>query len=248
MKNWMDIWRLTARAAGAAAMGFCVLACSAPSEESLAAHDPWEKTNRDIFAFDIWVHRNIANPVDDAYRAVIPEPAREGVHNVISNLHEPIVLANDVLQGDVNNGLETLGSIVINSTVGLGGLIDVAGKIGIPRHDNDFGITLGQNGIQEGSYLVLPLIGPMPPRDLLGSAVDGAFDPFTYARFSAKSTLLFVRSGLSVVDAVDKNRDELDTIERTSLDFYASTRNLYRQNRDARVRGENTISTQLPDL
>lgn len=196
----------------------------------------------------MWVDRNIANPVDDAYRAVIPEPAREGVHNLTSNLHEPIVLANDVLQGDANKALETLGRIVINSTVGVGGLIDVAGKVGIPRHDNDFGITLGQNGIQEGSYLVLPLIGPMPPRDLLGSAIDGAFDPFTYARFNAKSTLMFVRSGLRIVDTVDKNRDQLDSIERTSLDFYASIRNLYRQNRDARIRGENTISPQLPDL
>jgi len=248
LKIWTDICRVAMRAAGAVAMGLFVVACTTPSEESLAEHDPWEKTNRDIFAFDIWVDQYIANPVDDAYRTVIPEPVREGVHNVTGNLHEPIVLANDVLQGDANKALGTLERIVINSTVGVGGLIDVAGKVGIPKHDNDFGITLGQNGIQEGSYLVLPLIGPMPPRDLLGSAVDGAFDPFSYSRFSGKSTLLFVRSGLRIVDTVDKNRDQLDTIERTSLDFYATTRNLYRQNRDARIRGENTNSTQLPDL
>ena len=222
--------------------------CSAPSEESLAQRDPWEATNRDVFAFDVWVEHNIARPVDDGYRAVVPEPAREGVHNVTTNLHEPIVAANDALQGDGKKLVRTLGRIVINSTVGLGGLIDVAAKIGIPYHDNDFGITLGQNGIAEGSYLVLPLVGPMPPRDLLGSAVDGVFEPFNYARFSGRHTFLYTRSGLRVLDTVDQRRDEFESIERSSLDFYATTRNLYRQSRDARIRGEDAGTVQLPDL
>jgi phospholipid-binding lipoprotein MlaA len=248
LKNLASTWGLTVPATGVFVIGICLAACSAPSQEALAERDPWEATNRDVFDFDIWVEHNVARPVDDGYRAVVPEPAREGVHNITSNLHEPIVLANDVLQGDAKKAVKTLGRIVINSTVGLGGLIDVAAKIGMPYHDNDFGITLGQNGIQEGSYLVLPFVGPMPPRDLLGSAVDGVFEPFSYARFTGKSTLLLIRSGLRVVDTVDKNRDELDNIERTSLDFYATTRNLYRQNRDARIRGENAIPTDLPDL
>jgi phospholipid-binding lipoprotein MlaA len=222
--------------------------CSAPSEESLAQRDPWEATNRDVFAFDFWVEHNIARPMDDGYRAVVPEPAREGVHNVTTNLHEPIVAANDALQGDGKKLARTLGRIVINSTVGLGGLIDVAAKIGIPYHDNDFGITLGQNGIAEGSYLVLPLVGPMPPRDLLGSAVDGVFEPFNYARFSGRHTFLYARSGLRVLDTVDQRRDEFESIERSSLDFYATTRNLYRQSRDARIRGEDAGTVQLPDL
>ena len=230
------------------ALNFLLSGCSTPSAESLAQHDPWEATNRDIFAFDVWIEHNVARPVDDGYRAVLPEPAREGVHNVTTNLHEPIVLANDVLQGDGTQAVRTLGRIVINSTVGLGGLIDVAAKIGIAYQDNDFGITLGQNGVQEGSYLVLPFIGPMPPRDLLGSAVDGAFDPLSYARFHGEDTWFFVRSGLRVIDTVDKRRDEFESIERTSVDLYATTRNLYRQSRDARIRGENSNNIQLPDL
>jgi len=234
---------------------FCVLAaslflsgCSTPSAESLAQHDPWEKTNRDVFAFDVWVEHHVAEPVDDGYRTVIPKPARQGIHNVTTNLHEPIVAANDALQGDGKKLVRTLGRIVINSTIGLGGLIDVAGKIGIPYHDNDFGITLGQGGIAEGSYLVLPFVGPMPPRDLVGSAVDGAFDPLSYARFHGKDTWLFVRGGLHVLDTVDQQRDQFDSIERTSIDFYATTRNLYRQSRDARIKGEDAATTQLPDL
>ena len=230
------------------AMSLCVSGCATPSPDSLAQNDPWENTNRDVFGFDVWVEHNVAAPVDDAYRAVVPEPAREAVHNVTSNLHAPIVLANDVLQGDTHKAVRTLGRIVINSTVGLGGQIDVASKIGIPYHDNDFGITLGQNGIAEGSYLVLPFVGPLPPRDLLGSGVDGAFDPLAYARFPGRGRLLLARSALRILDTVDQHRDEFESIERTSVDFYATTRNLYRQDRNARIRGEDANTIQLPDL
>jgi len=230
------------------ATSFALCGCSTPSAESLAQHDPWEKTNRDVFAFDVWVEHHVAEPVDTGYRKVVPKPAREGVHNFTTNLHEPIVLANDLLQGDGKKAAHTLGRIVINSTIGLAGLIDVAAKVGIPYHDNDFGITLGQGGIAEGSYLVLPFVGPMPPRDLLGSAVDAAFDVFNYTRFHDKNTFLFVRTGLRVLDTVDMNRDQFDTIERSSIDFYATTRNLYRQSRDAAIRGDNSNITQLPEF
>jgi len=124
----------------------------------------------------------------------------------------------------------------------------VAGRIGMPYHDNDFGITLGQNGIAEGSYLVLPLVGPLPPRDLLGSAVDGVFEPFNYARFPGRHTFLYARTGLRVLDTIDRQRDQFDSIERTSIDFYATTRNLYRQSRDTRIKGEESATTELPDL
>ena len=237
-----------------AATLFCLLAagllcgCSTPSPQSLAANDPWEKTNRDIFAFDVWVQHNIARPVATGYRAALPEPARDGIHNLVTNLHSPIVLANDVLQGD-RKAIDTFGRLVINSTLGIGGLIDVAGKLGIPGHDNDFDITLGQNGIAEGSYLVLPFVGPLPPRDMLGTGVDSFFDPLSWARFDGKATWMLVRAGLRVLDIVDLQRDQVDTIERTSIDFYATTRNLYRQSRDAKIRGETGPGTApLPDL
>src|ERR1700754_2217219 len=141
--------------------GLCLYGCSTPSPQSLADNDPFEKTNRDIFDFDVWIEHNIAQPVDDGYRAIIPGFMREAVHNLVTNLHAPIVLANDVLQGDGDKAGDTAGRIVINSTIGIGGLIDVASKLGITYHDNDFGITLGQNGIAEGSYLVLPFVGPL---------------------------------------------------------------------------------------
>jgi phospholipid-binding lipoprotein MlaA len=229
-------------------ISLCLGGCSTPAPASLAENDPWEATNRDVFAFDVWVEHNVGIPVDKGYRAVVPEPVRDGVHNALTNMRGPIVLANDLLQGDGDKAVNTLGRLVVNSTVGLGGLIDVASKIGIPYHDNDFGITLGQNGIAEGSYLVLPFLGPLPPRDLLGSGVDGFFEPLSYARFDGRSTLFTIRSAVRILDAVDRSRDQFETIERSSLDFYATTRNFYRQSRNARIRGEDSGAAPLPDL
>src|SRR6476659_7932597 len=167
----------------ALALSLVLGACSTPSPESLAQNDPWEKTNRDVFDFDVRLDHAVARPLAKGYRAVLPDPVRDGIHNAINNLNSPVVLANDVLQGDGEKAVNTTGRLLINSTVGLGGLIDVASKIGIPNHDNDFGITLGKSGVAEGSYLVLPFAGPKPPRDLVGTGVDIAFDPLTYAQF-----------------------------------------------------------------
>jgi phospholipid-binding lipoprotein MlaA len=231
------------------AAALCLCGCSTASAQEAADNDPLEGINRPIFAFDVWVEHNVARPVDDAYRAVVPEFGRDGVHNLVSNLHAPIVLANDVLQGESGKAATTFGRLAINSTIGVGGLIDMGNKLGLPGHENDFGITLGKVGVAEGSYLVLPLVGPLPPRDLVGSGVDGFFDPLSWARFHGKDTWMFIRSGLRVLDLTDRTRDQFDSIERTSIDFYATTRNLYRQNRDAKIRGETvTANAQLPDF
>jgi phospholipid-binding lipoprotein MlaA len=234
--------------AAALAASMALGACSTPSPESLAQNDPWEKTNRDIFDFDVKLDHAVARPIARGYRAVVPEPAREGVHNFLSNLNEPVVLANDVLQGDGDKAGDTLGRIVINSTVGIGGLIDVASKIGIPYHENDFGITAGKGGVAEGSYLVLPFAGPKPPRDLVGTVVDVAFDPLTYARFHGSDTWMVVRYGMGVLDDRTAQLDTVETIERSSIDFYATTRNLYRQSRNAKINEGKSGTDELPNL
>ncbi len=102
------------RTAAALAMALGLCACATPSPDSTAQNDPWEATNRDVFALDVWLEHNVAAPVDDGYRAVVPQPAREGVHNAVTNLHAPIVLANDVLQGDSHKAVRTLGRVLIN--------------------------------------------------------------------------------------------------------------------------------------
>jgi phospholipid-binding lipoprotein MlaA len=241
--------RISLPVISALALSLVLGACSTPSPESLAQNDPWEKTNRDIFDFDVRLDHAVARPIAKGYRAAVPEPVRDGIHNALTNLNEPVVLANDVLQGDGDKAANTAGRIVINSTVGLGGLIDVASKIGIPGHDNDFGITLGKNNIAEGSYLVLPFAGPAPPRDLLGIAVDQAFDPLTYVRFHGKDTWMVVRFGIGILDAETARIDAVESIERSSIDFYATTRNLYRQSRNAKIKnGKAGATDDLPNL
>ena len=96
--------------------------CSTPSAESLAQNDPWEKTNRDVFDFDVRLDHAVARPIAKGYRDAVPEPVRDGIHNALTNLNSPVVLANDVLQGDGDKAVNTFGRIVINSTVGVGGL------------------------------------------------------------------------------------------------------------------------------
>jgi len=233
----------------ALAMSLALGACSTPSAESLAQNDPWEKTNRDIFDFDVRVDHAVARPIAKGYRAAVPEPVRDGIHNVLTNFNAPVVLANDVLQGDGDKAANTAGRIVINSTVGIGGLIDVASKIGIPGHDNDFGITLGKGGIAEGSYLVLPFVGPKPPRDLLGTAIDQAFDPLNYVIFNGRDTWMVIKAGVSILDSRTSQLDAIESIERSSIDFYATTRNLYRQSRNAQINeGRAGADDDLPNL
>jgi phospholipid-binding lipoprotein MlaA len=240
--------RISVSLISALALSMGLAACSTPSPESLAQNDPWEKTNRDIFDFDVRLDHAVMRPVTRGYRTVVPEPVREGIHNAVTNLNSPVVLANDVLQGDGDKAVNTFGRIVINSTVGIGGLIDVASKIGIPGHENDFGITLGKAGVAEGSYLVLPFAGPMPPRDLLGKGVDVAFDPLTYATFHGSDTWMVVRFGVGTLDASNSRLDAVETIERSSIDFYATTRNLYRQSRNAKINEGSAGTDDLPNL
>jgi phospholipid-binding lipoprotein MlaA len=222
--------------------------CSTPSAQSLAQNDPWEKSNRSIFAFDMRAYNAVARPVAKGYVRIVPTVAREGLHNFLTNLNSPIVLVNDVLQGSGGKAGDTLGRTAINSTIGVGGLIDVAAKMGIPQHDNDFGITLGKAGAAEGSYLVLPFYGPLPPRDFVGTAADILFDPLTYVSFHGSDTWGVARFGAGVLDDTSSHVDAIDSIERSSIDFYATARNLYRQSRNAQINDDKPALDSLPNL
>jgi phospholipid-binding lipoprotein MlaA len=231
-------------------LGACLVlsACATKDPASLAQNDPWEPANRAVFDFDVKLDHNVARPVATFYRSAVPEFARDGIHNALTNLNSPVVLVNDTLQLDGDKAGDTFGRLVINSTVGLGGLIDVASKMGIPYHDNDFGITLGKAGSAEGSYLVLPFVGPKPPRDLVGEGVDFAFDPFTYMTWNDYTLYMMIRAGLNIVDARAQSLDQVESIERSSIDFYATTRSLYRQNRAAQINGGKSDNSDLPNF
>jgi len=233
--------------AAALASTLALTACTTTDPQSLAQNDPFEPGNREVFALSMALDKVTAQPAARFYRAAVPQPARQGVRNALTNLNAPIVLANDVLQGEGEKAVNTFGRFMINSTIGLGGLLDVATDMGIPGHDNDFGITLGKGGVHEGSYLVLPFIGPKPPRDLLGTGVDTAFDPLTYMTWNNSTLYMMIKGVLSIMDKREATLDTVESIERTSIDFYATTRSLYRQNRNAQIKGD-AANEELPNF
>jgi phospholipid-binding lipoprotein MlaA len=213
---------------------------SALGEEEF--NDPLEDFNRKVFDFNQVVDRNVIVPVAKAYRTVLPDPVRDSIRDFLYNLRAPLIFANDALQLDFERAGDTFARFVLNSTLGVGGLIDVAGKWGqLPYHENDLGITLGVWGIPEGPYLVVPILGPSDPRDLGGQVAEGFGDPFNRLVTGNPYTLYwipFVRGGVSGIDQRSRYIETLADIERTSLDYYATIRSLYRQRRAALIRHE----------
>ncbi|MFL1462328.1 VacJ family lipoprotein [Roseococcus sp. DSY-14] len=211
-------------------------------EEFLATNDPIEPFNRAMYAVNGVVDGYALRPAAVAYRAVVPPPVRTGIRNALGNLRAPTILMNDVLQAQPERALRTAVRFLINSTLGIGGLVDVAEwQFGLPGHAEDFGQTLAVWGVGEGPYLFLPVIGPSSPRDLVGTAVDAAASPWTWVgQGPTVEALRWTRFGLTILDAREGALDTLDDIARTSLDPYATLRSGYRQQRAAQIanRGE----------
>jgi phospholipid-binding lipoprotein MlaA len=196
--------------------------------------DPLEPVNRAVFEFNRVLDGLILEPVAIMYHTAVPTLVRDGVTNFLSNLRTPVVLANDLLQGEFGRAEKTLGRFMLNTILGLGGLIDVGGLVGMPeRHDEDFGQTLAIYGVGEGPYLMVPLLGPSNPRDLTGRVVDLLFDPLF---FFAPTDVSIARFGTQTVDFRQRNLDTIDELERSSLDLYAATRTLVRQLRANEIR------------
>jgi phospholipid-binding lipoprotein MlaA len=199
-------------------------------------NDPGEPTNRNIFAFNKAIDDNALEPMAEGYRNYVPGAIRTNIRNFLTNLSEPATAANDLLQGEFLRAATAMGRFCVNSTFGFLGLGDVAGGGGLEHHSEDFGQTLAVWGVGEGPYVVLPIIGPSNPRDAVGFAVDHFLDPVSWV---APATPLLADIGKGTVEAVDKREkyiDPLNEVQRTSLDYYASLRSLYRQKRADDIR------------
>jgi phospholipid-binding lipoprotein MlaA len=220
----------------AVAAGLCLSACSTPSPNDLANNDPYEATNREIFDLNLKIDRWTVRRTAETYIEYVPDPVRDSIHNALTNLDLPVTFANDVLQGEPKRAGQTVWRFAVNSTLGLAGLFDVASGFGIPDHTEDFGQTLAVWGVDDRPYLVLPLLGPAPPRDAVGRAVDVALDPSHYIRIKRHLMWAAGREYLTLLDLRARNIETLDDIERNSLDFYAATRSLYRQRRGNEIR------------
>jgi phospholipid-binding lipoprotein MlaA len=213
-------------------------------------NDPLELLNRFTFAFNLALDTMVFQPVAATYRFLLPIEVRDSVRNALRNLRSPLILINDVLQGEMERAETTLVRFLVNTTAGVLGLFDVANGMGYPYHDEDFGQTLGVHGVGEGFYLVLPIFGPSNPRDGIGMLVDIYLDPVTYAAEAADvEDFLLART---VAEGIDKRARNIETIEdlrRDSIDFYARVRSLYRQSRANDINnGEGSDDTPTPGL
>ena len=228
--------------------------CATPPTDPAAraafdeANDPLEPLNRHIFEFNRVLDGLLFRNVAEFYKTVLPEPVRNSIHNVIVNLNEPVVFANNLLQAKVERGATTFGRFAVNSTIGLAGIFDVATQMGLKEQTGDFGQTLYSWGIEDGGpYLVLPILGPSNPRDGIGMGVDSYIDPWRYvANDVGISHFMWTRF---VVDGIDKRArigPELDEIERSSIDFYAQLRSIVRQHRDDELRRNVVSNTLVP--
>lgn len=248
-RKWARIWPL-------ALLGLMLAACATvpPQDdpEARAAYaevnDPLEPLNRVTFGFNRALNKVLLEPTAKVYRAVLPAPLRDGVHNALHNLSSPVIMANDLLQGEGKRAGNTFLRFLVNSTLGIAGLFDVAKSMGLDAHDEDFGQTLAVWGSGEGPYLVLPIFGPSSPRDGLGMGVDLVMDPFFWIiRASDEDYLNYVRAGAEGIDLLEQNLDELEELERSSIDFYAAMRTRYRENRRGEILNGADVEPELPD-
>jgi len=194
--------------------------------------DPFEKTNRVTFKFNRAVHHWVLSPITKGYQFVVPEPARKSVRRALINLNSPSILVNDLLQLRFKDAAQTLGRFLLNSTIGMGGLFDVAVEAGWEYQHADFGQTLARAGVGSGPYLIIPVLGPNTLRDGVGDIVDLFMQPLTYLVGPFPNLVLGGGRGFAELEA---KSEAMEALEESSVDYYAALRSAYMQNRRAEI-------------
>ncbi|MFT4177858.1 MAG: VacJ family lipoprotein [Thermomonas sp.] len=213
-----------------------------------AAFDPWEKYNRKVHAFNSAVDRRIAKPLAQAYVAVVPQPIRRGVHNVFQNLEEPITIVNSVLQGNPRGAANALGRFLLNSTLGIGGVFDIASsKAKMPDRGEDFGQTMAVWGWKRSRYLELPFLGPRTLRDVVGLAGDWKLRPLGYVKDDKSRIFL---QGAQLVD-MRAQVLSFESLGEGATDEYALFRDIWLQRRNYQInqagrRDPQQVESDLP--
>jgi len=200
-------------------------------------NDPHEAQNREFHQLNIAVDRAVVRPVSQGYGTIVPEPVRNGVSNMASNLNQPGYVINNILQLRLGQAMQNTTRFLINSTIGIGGLFDPASAMGVLPADTNFGETLHVWGAEEGPYVELPFFGPSTTRDTAGRVVDVALNPLRYLVTSPESDYV---TGLETVDLMGQRYqfgDVIDGVLYESEDSYAQARSLYLQNRRFQLRG-----------
>ena len=231
--------------AGAALVWLALLAgCATPppaSEPEAVTefnenNDPAEPTNRALYEVHDAVDTTVLEPVARGYRDVVPTPARTGIHNLLLNLGSPVRLGNDMAQGSPRRAGDTAMRLLINSTVGVLGIFDVAKEWGYPGHETNFGDTLAIWGVPEGPFVFVPGLGPSNARDAGGFAVNVTADPLLWVGQGwAVVTATWIDAGIYVIDQRAQLLDTVDEIKKGALDPYATFRSAYHQNRQTKI-------------
>ena len=204
--------------------------------------DCFEKINRATFAFNQSLDKTVIKPIAKGYRK-LPDQVQKATGNAVNNLSNLITIPNNVLQGDIKLALINTGRLVVNTTIGILGTIDVANKMGFPKYiKEDYGQTLGAWGVGPGCYLVLPVLGPSNVRDTAGSFVnvmggDPWYNASTHGNNEFLSEQIYITSkALSGISFRSNNIESLDNLEKNSIDFYASVKSLYTQDRENKIK------------
>jgi phospholipid-binding lipoprotein MlaA len=221
--------RIAVLCAAAAALGGCA------TSGAFDPRDPFEPANRVVFEFNDGVDKAVIKPVAQAYRAVLPQPVRDGVRNFYGNLWDPWIGVNNLLQGKVEWAISDLFRFAVNTTFGLGGINDVATDMRLDKHNEDFGQTLGRWGIETGPYLVLPILGPSSVRDGTGLIVDSyAYLPWHVPTWRKWNHYVAWRNSLTALGFISLRATLLDAnniVDEAALDRYAFVRDAYLQRR-----------------
>jgi phospholipid-binding lipoprotein MlaA len=211
-----------------------LLVAQGADAQELSQSDPLEPANRAVFGANNFLDQLLFEPFSRMYRAILPGLVRQGITNVLENAATPVVLANDLFQGEWQRAHTTFGRFMLNTITGAGGIVDVATWAGMPAgHYEDFGQTLATHGVPSGPYLVLPILGPSNPRDAAGRVVDLLMNPTFWLLPSDAS---IAKSSVDAINYRSQNIETIDELRRTSLDFYTATRSLFLQLRAAEIR------------
>ncbi|HEV7368807.1 VacJ family lipoprotein [Arenibaculum sp.] len=216
---------------------------------AIADGDPLEPVNRVVYGFNEAADILVLRPAAEVYRGTVPTPVRMAVRNFLLNLTSPLLVANELLQGDFEGAQVAFSRFLVNTTIGLGGAFDIAGRYRDLHYEyEDFGQTLAVWGVPDGPYLVLPLLGPSNLRDATGLVADTAADPVNiWANNADRSGAMAVRAGVTGVDTRTELIEAVDDLRRNSLDPYASARSLYRQRRATEINDGSGGSIEFPD-
>jgi phospholipid-binding lipoprotein MlaA len=201
--------------------------------------DPWESVNRKIFSFNESVDDYVMRPIAKGYRWIMPDPLETAVGNVFSNLGDIPITLNNLLQLKFSNALTSSTRFVVNSTLGLAGIVDLASGIGFEKHDEDFGQTLGYYGVASGPYVVLPFLGPSSTRDAGGRVIDTVTDPVFVGSFFVAPFIGPIVGSTKVTDTRAGLLKSEKTLEEASLDKYEFIRDAYLQRRQNLVHDGN---------